>query len=68
MTLRELQAKLLEMVTDGVEVLNNEVYICIIREDLREEKVKLASVGHCDGGYIPDGDEDKSYVILDGFE
>ena len=69
MTLLELREKISKMVeTDGVEVLDNEVYVCIVHTDCREEKLKLESVGCCDGGYIPDGDKDKSYIVLDGFE
>lgn len=69
MTLKELQASILEMIElCGVEILDSEVYVCIIRENLYEEKVKLESVGNCDGGYIPDGDEDKTYIVLDGYE
>ena len=69
MTLLELREKISKMVeTDGVEVLDNEVYVCIVHTDCREEKLKLESVSCCDGGYIPDGDEDKSYIVLDGFE
>ena len=69
MTLKELQARILEQVEIlGTEALDYEVYVCIIRENLYEEKVKLESVGNCDGGYIPDGDEDKTYIVLDGYE
>ena len=69
MTLLELREKISKMVEDfGTEALGYEVYVCIVHTDCREEKLKLESVGCCDGGYIPDGDEDKSYIVLDGFE
>lgn len=54
MKIRELQLKLAAMRKTGLV-------------DGIEEKVKLESVGCCDGGYIPDGDEDKDYLVLDGF-
>ena len=68
MKVRELQLKLATMRKTGLINGNEEVYVCIIRENGQEEKVKLVSVGCCDGGYIPNGDIEKDYVVLDGFE
>lgn len=66
MRVGDLILKLTELYFKELVDLNNEVYICIIREDCTEEKVKLSSISVCDGGYIPNGDENKDYLILDG--
>lgn len=66
MTVKELVFKLTELYSKGFVENDNEIYICIIREDCTEEKVKLSSISVCDGGYIPNGDKNKDYLILDG--
>ena len=66
MTVGELLLKLIELYHRELVDLEDEAYICIIREDCTEEKVKLSSISVCDGGYIPNGDENKDYLILDG--
>lgn len=66
MTIKDLLLKINELCDKEFADLTNEVYICIIREDYTEEKVKLSSISVCDGGYIPNGDENKDYLILDG--
>lgn len=66
MTIKDLLLKINELCDKEIADLTNEIYICIIREDCTEEKVKLSSISVCDGGYIPNGDESKDYLILDG--
>lgn len=66
MRVGDLILKLTELYFKELVDLNDEVYICIIRENGSEEKVKLSSLSTCDGGYIPNGDENKDYLVLDG--
>lgn len=66
MTVRDLLLKVIELYDKELINYSDEVYICIVREDCIEEKVKLSSISVCDGGYIPNGNEDKNYLILDG--
>lgn len=66
MNFGDLLLKLIELYHRELVDFEDEVYICIIKEDCTEEKVKLSSISTCDGGYIPNGDKDKDYLILDG--
>lgn len=64
----DLLMRVADLIDKELIDVEDDVYVCIIRENGQEEKIKLASVGCCDGGYIPNGDIEKDYVVLDGFE
>lgn len=66
MKVKDLMLRLAELYYKELIDFNDEAYICIIRADCTEEKVKLSSISICDGGYIPNGNEDKNYLIFDG--